>query len=151
MTTKNVADKIAARTHDAYSRPRFSDAGWLGVVQALLDQGATAAEAEWVLNSKHMRWAADSASRNYGATLKDFLAYANSPHVGSVLKLVLAARYELKPKPATLDGATLAGACEGEQIAQMIDLLRQAARGGNIQNSATILIAEIERRHEEGR
>ncbi len=93
--TKTNAKQIADATIDAYSRNRFSDAGWLGIIRALLAAGATEAEARWVLESKHTRWAADAASRNQGATAANFLAYANSPHVGNVEKLVLAARFEL--------------------------------------------------------
>src|SRR5215471_1417222 len=126
MTNQTAAAKqIAAATQDAYSCSRYTPAAWIGIARALLEAGADADEAHWVLMSKHTRWAADSASRNHSATLADFLNYAKSGHVGSLEKLIAAARHELKPAapaPASLDGAYLAGACEGEDIADLIDL-----------------------------
>src|SRR5690349_20283787 len=129
MTKTNEAKRIAENTVEAYSRGRYTDAGWKRIAQALLDAGATAAEAEWVLNSKHMRWAADDANRSHSATAADFLAYANKrkgKEGTGLAGLVLAARKELglvdvkTGFPQT--GADLAGACEGEQIADLINL-----------------------------
>lgn len=131
MAKKNTANAtqatlIAMTTAEAYSRNRYTDTGWMRIAQALLDAGATQAEAEWVLNSKHMRWAADDANRLNCATSADFLAYANKrkgKQGTGIAGLVLAARKELAVA-ATLTGADLAGACEGEQIADLIDFAR---------------------------
>jgi len=152
MTTNQTATakQIAAATEDAYSCSRYTPAAWIGIARALLEAGADADEAHWVLMSKHTRWAADGASRNHGTTLADFLNYVKSGHVGSLEKLIAAARRELKPAaaPASLDGAYLAGACEGEDIADLIDLAR-ALRADGITNygpRAARILETIERR-----
>ena len=125
----NEAKRIAELTQDAYSRDRYSDAGWLGIIRTFLAAGASEAEIRWVLESKHMRWAADDANRRHSTTLADFRAYAEKRRgkEGTGFDGLLgAARKELGTADAKASfnqtGADLAGACEGEQIADLIDL-----------------------------
>ncbi len=158
MTKTNEAKRIAENTVDAYSRGRYTDAGWRRIAQGLLDAGATAAEAEWVLNSKHMRWAADDANRNHSATSADFLAYANKrkgKEGTGLAGLVLAARRELGvPADAPQTGADLAGACEGEQIADLINLalnVRASSRDERLVAQAARILDEITGRAKGGR
>lgn len=140
-TNKEAAQRIADATVDAYSRDRYTDAGWAKIIKNLLLQGFNEAEARWVLESKHMCWAADRATGNriLGQN-HNFNAYVMG-HCGSFANLLAEARRSMIPT-----GADLAGSCEGEQIAQALDLLRVAANGGSIQNSAKLFLAEIAKR-----
>lgn len=69
--------EVVARTRDAYSIDRFGS--WLACARLLRDRGYTALEAEVILRSKIMRWAADHSQddgRRYGrATAKDLARY----------------------------------------------------------------------------
>jgi hypothetical protein len=63
----NITDQakaLALRTEDAYSFDRY--ANWPATAQALLDFGLNEAQAEAVLRSKFMRWAADQVDFPYG-------------------------------------------------------------------------------------
>lgn len=124
---KVLAKQVAARTQDAYSRDWYTDAGWLGVARRLAEEGLNATEIEWVLRSKHMRWAADYVSRSHSVRAADFIAYTLEN--GGFEKLARDvrnnAKHDLPATPAS--GADLAGACEGEDIAELIDLARQVA------------------------
>lgn len=159
--TKNQISQIAENTVDAYSRNRYTDAGWRRIAAALVEAGATAAEAEWVLNSKHMRWAADDANRSHSATSADFLAYANKrkgKEGAGLAGLVLAARKELGVVDAKTGfpqtGADLAGACEGDQIADLINLalkVRARSRDEALVAEAGRILDEITGRAKGGR
>lgn len=148
--TKAMVKRIADKTVDAYSRARYTDAGWSRIISRLADEGASEAEIIWVLESKHMRWGADAANRSHSATSADFHAYVTSPHVGSYAKLIQTARIELaKGNPvhgiATAKiGADLAGNCEGEDIADLIDFVNAHAATGN--KRAAEIIARIKSR-----
>lgn len=143
---KNLAKQIAENTADSYSRSRFTDAGWRRIAQVLLDAGATAAEAEWVLNSKHTRWAADVTGKNHGVTAVDFLDYVNRAY-GNVGKLVLAAREETTPKYITRTGDDLAGDATGEDIADLINLASEIARGNSpLASRAREIVVRIQER-----
>lgn len=58
------ARALATKTADAHSVPRY--ASWPACAQVLLTRGMTDREAEAVLRSKWMRWAADSSNERYG-------------------------------------------------------------------------------------
>lgn len=142
----NEAKRIAEATHDAYSRNRYTDVAWLQIARRLLTEGASPAEARWVLESKNMRWAADYANRNHSATAADFFAYIVSNKAGTFpwQTLIAEARKETK-----VTGSDLAGACEGEDIADLIDLARMVnngVTGPRIQQIAGSLLARIEGR-----
>lgn len=55
---------LASRTEDAYAFDRY--ASWRSVAGVLLQRGYSEAEAEVLLRSKLMRWAADAADKRYG-------------------------------------------------------------------------------------
>lgn len=153
MTTNLEAARIATKAEDAFSREKYTTAGWIGIAKRLAVEGASPAEIEWVLRSKHMRWAADFSNRRSNVTLFDFASYVERPgglkkNGGSWAILVAEAR---KETTQVLSGADLAGACEGEQIAEALDLLREAAAGKSIQARAFRLLQEIENRAKESR
>lgn len=140
--TKAEAKQIAEHV-DAYSRDRYTDAAWLRIAARLAEFGFTAREITWTLTSKHMRWAADCANRNHSATAADFLAYVEHSMSGlhGLAGLQAAARKE------TATGADLAGACEGEEIADLITLAQMAAKGTlGIQARAREILARIQAR-----
>jgi len=58
MKITQEAQEVADRTANAYSFDRYKN--WRGVAQALLNYGLTERQAEAVMRSKWMRWAADS-------------------------------------------------------------------------------------------
>lgn len=80
MTTAEIettAQKIAERTKDAYSYPRY--ANWLDCVHLLLKRGYTEAQTVWILRSKWMRWAADDSTARYGrATSNDIARFLDT-------------------------------------------------------------------------
>lgn len=57
---------LAEKTADAYSVDRYSKTEWKKAAMVLLARDFTPAEAEWVLRSKFMRWAADASDAPYG-------------------------------------------------------------------------------------
>lgn len=121
--TKSETQRIAELTQDAYSRPRYTDAGWTGIIRDLAAAGATEAEIRWILESKHTRWAADAANRNHSATAADFQRYAFSPHVGSYEKLIRTAQIDLehqaKRRESTDPRPTLAGVSTADLLAEI--------------------------------
>ena len=58
MKITQKAQAVADRTLGAYSVDRYRN--WRGVAQALLNYGLTERQAESVMRSKWMRWAADA-------------------------------------------------------------------------------------------
>lgn len=64
MTPNNLALALAQKTADAYSYDRFRS--WNSVARLLLGRGYTMREAEAIMRSKWMRWAADNATASYG-------------------------------------------------------------------------------------
>jgi hypothetical protein len=138
--------KEIARTVDAYSRGRFTNVGWERIAARLAANGFTPEGITWVLTSKHMRWAADHARRDHSATADDFAVYVNAPE--SRLgwdKLKFEAQGTPVPAPKT--GADLAGNCEGEDIAELIDLARAVSLGKDqTAKAALAILARIEAR-----
>lgn len=65
MKISKTAQKIAARTEDAYSADRYEN--WGEVAQRLLTAGYSAKETEAIMTSKITRWAADA-----DATVSDY-------------------------------------------------------------------------------
>ena len=155
MMTRDEVKALADHTRDAHSRDRYTDAGWVQIIKRLDTEGFTLAQVEWVLFSKHMRWAGDAANRNHGVTAADFANYVNVHLVGGFGRLLGDCLKENQPTTETrraLTGADLAGACEGEQVADLIDLAQKVAKGGNMMDfcnmsrRAQAILAEIERR-----
>ncbi len=60
-----TAKALAEETKDAYSFNRYKN--WEHTALTLLKKGYNKAEAEAILRSKWMRWAADSHSAKYGS------------------------------------------------------------------------------------
>ena len=54
-----LATEIAKQTSDAYSFDRYGIDEWTGIAHFLLSMDVSPEVTEWVLRSKHMRWAAD--------------------------------------------------------------------------------------------
>jgi hypothetical protein len=54
-----LARELADKTSDAYSFSRYGMDSWTEIASLMLDQGSSEDVVEWVLRSKHMRWAAD--------------------------------------------------------------------------------------------
>ncbi len=82
--SKGQVDFINASTATAYSRNRYRS--WNSCMQVLADHGCGIDTIVWVMNSKHMRWAADQASThgNVSSTvLKDYLL-RNYPDAGTL-------------------------------------------------------------------
>lgn len=157
------AKQVAVATRDAYSINRYTWTGWNRIAQMLLDAGFTAAEARWVLESKHTRWAADHASKRTGANEIDFNDYVIATNGAKSWRHLLAACRKEMDIPAaarTMTGADLAGACEGEQIADLINLARATDTYfskvfGNpnheLAKRARLILADIEARAKGGR
>jgi hypothetical protein len=155
MTKTNNANLVAQNTADAYSRDRYTDAAWTRIAKRLLAAGFTVEQAEWTLRSKHMRWAADFTGRSHSVTAADFDAYLadwswNARYGKGGLARILGDAIRELGAPEAPDGAELAGATEGEDIADLIDLARDLrATQGNVtrfgQRAAQIL-ARIEGR-----
>jgi hypothetical protein len=61
---------MAEKTSDAYSFERYGEKSWLANTKFLLAK-YTEEQVEWILRSKHMRWAADYAEGNYGRIPKN--------------------------------------------------------------------------------
>ena len=65
-TTKNNTIKLLMnKTEDAYSRERYGNQLWRTSIKYLLKYYNTK-QVEWILRSKHMRWAADAYENNKG-------------------------------------------------------------------------------------
>jgi hypothetical protein len=60
-----AAAALAAKTADAYSADRYQD--WTAVALEFLSNGYSEREAEALMRSKYMRWAADESEQEYGA------------------------------------------------------------------------------------
>lgn len=94
--TYRQAEQIAAATQDAYSCDRYAPDQWVAVATLLLEEGATPAQVEWIMRSKHMRWAGDCATYAYGTMQSEaFRGYILSPYVGSFAKIIRTAELEL--------------------------------------------------------
>ena len=71
---------VMRNTEEAYSRHRYTEGGWKNSAKMLEARGHSPDEATAILNSKHMRWAGDSASKDRGVTSSDFRRYMDNPH-----------------------------------------------------------------------
>lgn len=61
-----TAAELATKTRDAYMAPDYGEAAWRECARFLFAEGFTADEAEWILRSKHMRWADDTEGAGRG-------------------------------------------------------------------------------------
>lgn len=91
MARKSTADNLVAgqrvveATAGAYSRERYTDYGWLCIARRLLAEGASEAEAEWIMKSQHMRRAADAANKgDQETTVADFARYVVTSQDGTL-------------------------------------------------------------------
>lgn len=131
MVSKLDAARIATKAEDAYSRDRYTTAGWIGAAKLMAAEGFEPAEIDWVLRSKHMRWAGDAANRNHAVTLANFANYIDHHLTPTAADASGMARLRREAANAINQetrrrstGAFLAGACEGEDIADLIDFAR---------------------------
>lgn len=134
---EKAAAAVAARTADAYSADRYG-AEWPKVAAALLRDGWTPRQAEAIMRSKWARWAADAGTPTAAALLV-YVRKLGAQRTAAVNHLVATT-------PQTMAGADLAGACEGEHIAEALDLLVAVSDGLDpvlAQNRARTLLAEI--------
>lgn len=79
--TQKQALKLADKTRDAYSAARYGRE-WPKVAQLLLERGYTEREAEAIMRSKWMRWAADVSVdelARFGNTAADVRRYLDNP------------------------------------------------------------------------
>ena len=74
----SAAFELARKTCDAYSVFRYRS--WPNVARLLLKQGFTDEQAEIIMRSKWMRWAADDYDCQYG----DVPAKALLPHLDQI-------------------------------------------------------------------
>ena len=84
MKITQTAQALAERTLGAYSVNRYRN--WRGVAQALLSYGLTERQAEAVMWSKWMRWAADfdKSGARYGRhTSKAIIAFLDNSTIKS--------------------------------------------------------------------
>lgn len=61
-----AVQSVFQKTKDAYSFNRYAKSAWRGAIQYLRSIGLSDRQIEAVLRSKHMRWAADNSSAEYG-------------------------------------------------------------------------------------
>jgi SOS response regulatory protein OraA/RecX len=69
---KDRVANLYGHTHDAYSRPHFTDSGWRKTIHELVARGFTDSQITMLMMSKHIRWAVDSAEKRrnkYTSTL----------------------------------------------------------------------------------
>lgn len=67
-----VVDRLSKETQDAYSAGRYGPV-WDEIIAFLLGEGLDAEAIEWILRSKHMRWAGDRMEDKID--LDGFIAY----------------------------------------------------------------------------
>jgi hypothetical protein len=87
--TSQRARTLAVDTMDAYSHSRFGEAQWLLCAGLLVDElKFSIEEASWVLFSKWMRWAADTADSDSPQVddLRRFLASEGADHGVSTVR-----------------------------------------------------------------
>lgn len=78
MLTRSEQDQLNALTIDAYSRNRYTS--WNACIAALANKNFSFGEAQAILMSKHMRWAADASDKPFGrANSSDLLRYIDEP------------------------------------------------------------------------
>jgi hypothetical protein len=82
--------EIATRTEDAYSADRYGRNEWAACAMLLLERGYTEAETEWVLRSKHMRWAADMSNEPDRPVAGDLARYLDDPRNLGVVRTIRA-------------------------------------------------------------
>lgn len=87
------AEALAAKTADAYSADVYSS--WAGVAEELLRAGYNATEAEALMRSKWMRWAADSVSASSGVDPRVALEYVASNVTARELRSLVSQTFEV--------------------------------------------------------
>ena len=79
-----VVDKIAENTSGAYSVDRYGEV-WEEIIAFLLGDGVSQAAIEWILKSKHMRWAGDRMEPNMN--VDSFIDYYETDQNGILATL----------------------------------------------------------------
>lgn len=88
--TAAQATQVASQSEDAYSFDRYAHGEWAKAARLLASRGLNAAEVEWFLRSKHMRWAADESGGSDGAVTAEVLpAYLKRQKPGFMIQLRL--------------------------------------------------------------
>jgi hypothetical protein len=78
MMTREEQRQLETTTIDAYSRDQYTS--WSACIAVLANANMTQAEAQAVLMSKHMRWAADMSNKPAGkVTSSDLVRYMKDP------------------------------------------------------------------------
>jgi hypothetical protein len=139
-------DALLDRTRDAYSFDTYGESGWRGAIAMLVRRGYDDRQIEAILRSKWTRWAGDMSNkphgRNNGADLARFLDTAKGTTAKDVDELVIGTFGALHDDK-TLTGADLAGHCEGEQIAALIDLARATVRAAETRPGLSTALADL--------
>lgn len=63
---RKLARKLATKTRDAFSFPRYAPGAWAACCYLLLVRGHSPREVEAIVRSKVMRWAGDASAHSYG-------------------------------------------------------------------------------------
>lgn len=158
--TKRVID-LADRTEDAYSFPTYGQREWRRAIRLLLDRGYNDRGIEAILRSKMTRWAADARPANAKPRGDDVILYIDNPRNKVTAATITRLAQETFnddgtdigtptfPKAKRTEGADLAGDCEGEDVADLIDLALMAAGGAHsidLAARAKAILARIEAR-----
>lgn len=158
--TNREAEDVAFTTRDARSHDRYGRGAWVMTAKRLAQRGYDRQQIEAVLRSKIMRWAGDASGKTK-PTSADVLTYLDDPRNGGAAEIERITQDTFGDKrlhpvarglagllndtPKT--GADLAGFCEGEDIADLIDLARKVkALPTTYGREAANILDRIERR-----
>lgn len=147
------ANRIADETN-GWSKERYGKAEWRTAARLMASRGFSERQIAVVLDSKWMRWAADAANRQAtGAKGRDLIEWIEKHLGGRFYKQLADLVFEVTGEHESTDeisttvfmqtptGADLAGACEGEDIAALIDFAIEIAKSGTpIQRTAAAAI-----------
>jgi len=141
MTTKDVI-ALADKTADAYSHDRYGRTEWRKAIRLLGVRGHGAREIEAILRSKWTRWAADGSDRPEKPRAQDLIRFMDEPRnrcsATSIAELVATTFPE-----APTTGDELAGACEGEDIAVLIDLALTTIRAAEMDHGRSVPLKDL--------
>lgn len=157
--TRTQIKALASRTDDAYSFSTYGEREWIRAIRLLADRGYNERAIEAILRSKYTRWAADARTTNAKPRGEDVLIFIMDPR-NKVTRADVITLAQMTFNDNSIDignpegprvptGDDLAGACEGEDIAALIDLARMVnngVTGPRIQQIAGSLLARIEER-----
>lgn len=161
LVSNNESAKIAEAATDAFYYGRYGLHEWKKAARFMALQGYDSQQIEAVLRSNWPGLAANAADRgDFGATAGDLTRWISESHAngkGGVAARVEALAQEFAStrrfpesfrgliqvaSVQTLTGADLAGYCEGEDIAELIDLARYLIGQGGNRDAASIYRAK---------